>query len=97
MSKQLACAVALLLLISARRKAPASGEGPSTAPPTAAPAALASAEPPAVTVQLPTKPIPAQLPDVLARVNGEDVKKADFDLLMRNIEAGSPIPPGSTR
>jgi peptidyl-prolyl cis-trans isomerase C len=37
----------------------------------------------------PPKPMPAQLPDVLARVNGEDVKKADFDLLVRNMEAGN--------
>jgi peptidyl-prolyl cis-trans isomerase C len=102
MSKELALAVALLLLISAScRKAPVFGESPSAAPSAAASAAPAAsaaspgatAEPSAVTVQLPTKPIPAQLPNVLARVNGEDVKKADFDLLMRNIEAGSPVPP----
>ncbi len=41
----------------------------------------------------PPKPFPAQLPDVLARVNGEDVKKADFDLLVRNVELGKgPVP-----
>jgi peptidyl-prolyl cis-trans isomerase C len=33
------------------------------------------------------------LPDVLARVNGADVKKADFDMLVRNMELGKgPIP-----
>ena len=36
----------------------------------------------------PPKPMPAQLPDVLARVNGEDVKKADFERLVKNMEAG---------
>jgi peptidyl-prolyl cis-trans isomerase C len=41
----------------------------------------------------PAKPMPAQLPDVLARVNGEDVSKTDFDLLVRNMELGNgPIP-----
>jgi peptidyl-prolyl cis-trans isomerase C len=41
----------------------------------------------------PPKPFPAQLPDVLARVNGEDVKKTDFDLLLRNMELGKgPVP-----
>ena len=30
--------------------------------------------------------MPAQLPDVLARVNGEEVKKSDFDLLVENME-----------
>ena len=40
------------------------------------------------------KPVPAQLPDVLARVNGEAVKKADFDRLIKNMElsANQPIP-----
>ena len=40
------------------------------------------------------KPMPAQLPDVLARVNGEAVKKADLDRLIKNMElsANQPIP-----
>ena len=43
--------------------------------------------------QEPPKPMPAELPDVLARVNGQDVKKSDFDLLVRNIELSrGPIP-----
>jgi peptidyl-prolyl cis-trans isomerase C len=38
--------------------------------------------------------MPAQLPDVLARVNGEAVTKSDFDRLVRNVEVGNgPIPP----
>jgi peptidyl-prolyl cis-trans isomerase C len=42
----------------------------------------------------PPKPVPAELPDVIARVNGQDVKKADFDMLVRNIELSQgPIPP----
>jgi peptidyl-prolyl cis-trans isomerase C len=37
--------------------------------------------------------MPAQLPDVLAKVNGEDVKKSDFDMLIRDMELGQgPIP-----
>lgn len=41
----------------------------------------------------PPKPMPADLPDVLARVNGEDVKKTDFDMLVRNMEMSQgPIP-----
>ena len=40
------------------------------------------------------KPVPAQLPDVLARVNGETITKADFEKAIKNIEAraGSPVP-----
>ena len=42
----------------------------------------------------PPKPVPQQLPDVVARVNGEDVKKADFERMINTIEtrAGQPIP-----
>lgn len=42
----------------------------------------------------PVKPMPAQLPDVLARVNGEAVTKVDFDRLIKNLELRSnqPIP-----
>jgi peptidyl-prolyl cis-trans isomerase C len=38
--------------------------------------------------------MPAQLPAVLARVNGQEVTKADFDRLIKNMElgAGQPIP-----
>jgi peptidyl-prolyl cis-trans isomerase C len=37
--------------------------------------------------------MPAQLPDVVARVNGEAVRKHDFDRLIRNIEiSNGPIP-----
>ena len=41
------------------------------------------------------KPVPAQLPDVVARVNGETVSKADFDRAVQALEAraGGPIPP----
>ena len=42
----------------------------------------------------PVKPMPAQLPDVLARVNGEAVTKVDFDRLIKNMElrGDQPIP-----
>ena len=56
--------------------------------PNAAPATTADA-----LKQEPPKPMPAELPDVLARVNGQEVKKSDFDLLVRNIELSrGPIP-----
>src|SRR5215472_11664239 len=45
--------------------------------------------------QAPPKPVPAQLPDVIARVNGEDVKKADLERMIKTMEgrAGQPVPP----
>lgn len=37
--------------------------------------------------------MPAELPDVLARVNGEPVRKLEFDRVLRNMElGGGPIP-----
>jgi peptidyl-prolyl cis-trans isomerase C len=47
------------------------------------PAAQQAETPPA-----PPKPMPAQLPEVLARVNGQAVTKVDFDRLVKNMEAG---------
>ena len=54
------------------------------------PAAPAAAGPPAA-----PKPMPAQIPPVLARVNGEAINKWEFDDAVRRIEtmAGSPVPP----
>jgi peptidyl-prolyl cis-trans isomerase C len=42
---------------------------------------------------VPPKPMPAELPEVMARVNGQPVTKTDFDRLVKNVEAGrGPIP-----
>jgi peptidyl-prolyl cis-trans isomerase C len=57
------------------------------------PAGQAGAQPAAAQPPAPPKPVPAQLPDVVARVNGKDVSKADFERLVRNVELGrGPIP-----
>ena len=42
----------------------------------------------------PPKPVAAQLPDVLARVNGDAIMKADFERALKTIEqrAGGPVP-----
>jgi len=42
----------------------------------------------------PGKPVPAELPAVLARVNGEAINKADFERAIRDLEgrAGGPVP-----
>ena len=40
------------------------------------------------------KPVPAQLPDVLARVNGETITRAEFEEAIQSVEAraGGPVP-----
>jgi peptidyl-prolyl cis-trans isomerase C len=53
---------------------PSAGQGAKPAPGTQPPANV--------------KPMPAELPEVLARVNGEEVKKADFDAMIKNAEIG---------
>ena len=56
---------------------------PSAAQPAAAPAKADA-----------VKPVPAQLPEVMATVNGESISKAEFEAAVRNIEAssGGPVP-----
>jgi peptidyl-prolyl cis-trans isomerase C len=76
---------------SAQGTTPAAGTTGATVP---APAAGQPGQAAAPAPAPPAKPMPAQLPDVLARVNGEPVTKADFDRLIKNMEvsANQPIP-----
>jgi peptidyl-prolyl cis-trans isomerase C len=41
------------------------------------------------------KPVPATLPDIVARINGESISRAEFERAIQNIEtqAGGPVPP----
>lgn len=58
------------------------------------PAKTAQSETASAAKPEPVKPVPEQLPDVLARVNGENVTKAEFDTLLKQMEmsAGQPVP-----
>jgi peptidyl-prolyl cis-trans isomerase C len=53
--------------------------------------AAKAAEPAA---EAPPKPVPAQLPEVIARVNGESINKGEFEKAIQNVEgrAGGPVP-----
>lgn len=70
--------------------------GGATTANAATPAAQGGSAPPAGALlgPEPAKPVPAQLPDVLARVNGEAVSKAEFDRAVAALEArnGGPVP-----
>ena len=65
------------------------------------PAAPAAATPPASTppgvpgAPAASKPMPPQIPDVLARVNGETIERWEFDNAVKRMEAraGGPVPP----
>jgi peptidyl-prolyl cis-trans isomerase C len=98
--KVLVCFAALSFSVAACRKGP-EGQAPAAATPRASGTPTASGTPAAQPGQpatpappAPPKPVPAQLPEVVARVNGEDVKKADFERMLKTIEAraGQPIP-----
>jgi peptidyl-prolyl cis-trans isomerase C len=85
MRNRLCCAVVALFMVStltsACRKTAASSETKGTA----------SAEQP----PQPPKPVPQALPDILARVNGEEVTKGEFEKFINQLEknAGGPVPP----
>ena len=94
--------VAFLLLmafsICACRKAPAGQSTAAAAAPgqvgTAASGGPAGA-PGQAAPAVPPKPVPAQLPAVVARVNGQAVTKEDFERMIHTLEtrAGQQIPP----
>ena len=79
--------VAILALGACSKSTPAAAANtPVAAPATNATQLAPQAQPP--------QPVPAQLPDVVARVNGEAVTKADFDEAVKELEAsaGQPVP-----
>jgi peptidyl-prolyl cis-trans isomerase C len=84
-----------LALGAACNKAPAASTTAATADKSKTTPADKAAPPATPPWADPKKPVPAQLPDVLARVNGEAVTKVDFDRIIRNMEAsaGRAIPP----
>ena len=74
-------------------KAPAQAAAPSAPP--AASAASGGPSPAGNSAAAPeAKPVPPQLPDVVARVNGEDVKKSELDMAVKSLEdrARTPVP-----
>lgn len=94
--------VAVLLFSVGCQRTPAQSQTSSATPakgatPGAAPAAgqtpgqAAAGEP----APVPVKPVPAQLPEVLCKFNGETVTKAEFESTIRQIEGRvqRPVPP----
>jgi len=69
--------------------APAGATAPASAQSSTPPPAAAQLQPPAV------KAVPAQLPMVVARVNGEAINAAELETAVKGLEgrAGGPVPP----
>jgi peptidyl-prolyl cis-trans isomerase C len=87
--KCLLCVLAVCVAVTACRKGSPSAQAPATAG-AGGVKGSGTATPPA-----PAKPVPAQLPEVIARVNGQDVKKEEFERMVKTLEAraGQAIPP----
>jgi peptidyl-prolyl cis-trans isomerase C len=79
--------------VSACRKPPQTDTKSTDTP--AAAASAPAAETAAAKPPEPAKPVPETIPPVVARVNGQEVSKTDFDRLLRQMEmqAGQPVPP----
>jgi peptidyl-prolyl cis-trans isomerase C len=84
--------VAPLALWSASCK---KADAPKPAPAPAAAAVPANAPPGVPGAPAVAKPMPPQIPDVLARVNGEKIERWEFDNAVKRMEAraGGPVPP----
>jgi peptidyl-prolyl cis-trans isomerase C len=84
----------MLVIISACSKTP-SAEANNTAPAGSAADATPLPAGAALNAQEPAKPVPAELPAVMARVNGETISKTDFERAVEALEgrAGGPVPP----
>ena len=84
--------VAPLALWSASCK---NADAPKPAPAPAAAAVPANAPPGVPGAPPAIKPMPPQIPDVLARINGEKIERWEFDNAVKRMEAraGGPVPP----
>ncbi|MBI2185746.1 MAG: peptidylprolyl isomerase [Acidobacteria bacterium] len=81
--------VVLVALAACSRSTPAVASSESAAPAPAAPAQAAPA------AQAAAKPVPAELPDVVARVNGQTISAGDLQQAVGELEAraGQGVPP----
>ncbi len=82
----------VVIAVSACSKTPA-----ASASAAATPATPQAGTPPPAGATLgapPAKPVPAEIPDVVARVNGEEISKTEFDRAVAALEArnGGPVP-----
>jgi peptidyl-prolyl cis-trans isomerase C len=85
---------ALIVLLAASACSKNNAASASTAQASQAGQSAPTGQPATPAVEAPAKPVPAQLPEVVARVNGETINKAEFEKAIKNVEgrAGSAVP-----
>ena len=95
-----AVSIFFIVMLAACSRSNAANAKPqaTVTPATPAPAsAAAQSTPPPAAAQLPppaAKPVPAQLPEIVARVNGESINGAELERAVKALEgrAGGPVP-----
>jgi len=92
--KHLSFLLVIVVMTFGCKKAAPAGSTTQTTAPAAQTTASASAAPAAPVPPAGPKPMPAQIPTVLARVNGEAIEKWEFDNAVKSVEqrAGGPVP-----
>ena len=92
--KHLSFLLVIVAIASGCKKAASAGSTPQSTAPAAQTTASTSAAPAAPAPPAGPKPMPAQIPTVLARVNGEAIEKWEFDNAVKSVEqrAGGPVP-----
>jgi peptidyl-prolyl cis-trans isomerase C len=82
----------VLAFAACSKSAPAAASSQTQATPT--PGQAAAPANPAAAAAAAVKPVPAQLPDVVARVNGDAINRADLEEAVTEVEAraGQPMP-----
>lgn len=88
-------ALALLILVPALSACQKDADSEKAAAPAAAADATPAPAPEATPTAEPVKPVPETIPAVVARVNGENIPKTEFDRLLKQMEAqaGRAVPP----
>src|SRR5882672_1976164 len=85
------------MLAACSRSTAANAKPQATPAPASAPAPSQGTPPPAAALQQPpaVKAVPAQLPEIVARVNGEAINGAELENAVKGLEgrAGGPVPP----
>ena len=102
MKTRIAIVLIAVALVAACKKTPsptstqAGPAGSASTPSAAGPGAAASGTPGAQASAPPAvKPVPAQLPEIVARVNGTPLERGELERAVRSLEgqAGGPVPP----
>jgi peptidyl-prolyl cis-trans isomerase C len=93
---RIAIALIAVALVAACKKTPSETPSQPGAPATSG-AAGATAATPGASGLAPAaiKPVPAQLPEIIARVNGAPIDRGEFERAVKSLEsqAGAPVPP----